>query len=155
VGSIPDVIGFYNWPNSFSRTMVLGSTQHLTEMSTRYLPGLKGGRRARQTSPPSVSRLSRKCGSLDTSQPHGTRRPVTGIALPFFFNHHLIYFGGRDSVVGIATGYGLRDRGVGVRVPVGSKVFFSPRRPDRLWGPPSLLSNGYREIFPGVQAAGA
>jgi hypothetical protein len=26
----------------------------------------------------------------------------------------------RDSSVGIATGYGLDDRGVGVRVPVGS-----------------------------------
>jgi hypothetical protein len=38
---------------------------------------------------------------------------------------------------GIATGYGLDDRGVGVRVPVGSRIFSSPSRPDRLWGPPS------------------
>jgi hypothetical protein len=36
----------------------------------------------------------------------------------------------RDSSVGIATGYGLDDRGVGVRVPVGSRIFSSPRRPD-------------------------
>ncbi|PNF37665.1 hypothetical protein B7P43_G11938, partial [Cryptotermes secundus] len=30
----------------------------------------------------------------------------------------------RDSSVGTATGYGLDDRGVGVRVPVGSTIFF-------------------------------
>jgi hypothetical protein len=30
---------------------------------------------------------------------------------------------GRDSSVGIATGYGLDDRVVGVRVPVGSRIF--------------------------------
>jgi hypothetical protein len=48
----------------------------------------------------------------------------------------------RDSVVGIATGYRLDDRGVGIRVPVGSRILSSPR-PDKLWGPPSLLPNGY------------
>jgi hypothetical protein len=53
----------------------------------------------------------------------------------------------QDSVVGIATGYGLDDRGVGVRVPVGSRIFTSLRLPDRLWGPPNLLSNGYRGFF--------
>jgi hypothetical protein len=37
----------------------------------------------------------------------------------------------RGSVVGIATGYGLDDRGVGVRVPVESIIFSSPRHPDR------------------------
>jgi hypothetical protein len=51
---------------------------------------------------------------------------------------------GRNSVVGIVTDYRLEDRGVGVRVPVGARIFFSARRPDRLWGPPSLLSNEYR-----------
>jgi hypothetical protein len=45
------------------------------------------------------------------------------------------------------SGYGLDVRGVGVRVPIGSRIFSSPRRPDQLWGPPSLLSNGYRWLF--------
>jgi hypothetical protein len=40
--------------------------------------------------------------------------------------------GSRDSVVGIATTYRLDDRGVGVRVPVESRIFSSPDRPDRL-----------------------
>jgi hypothetical protein len=35
----------------------------------------------------------------------------------------------RDSAVGIATGYGLDDRGVGVRVPVGSRIFSTSSRP--------------------------
>jgi hypothetical protein len=36
MGLIPDkVIGFFNLPNPFSRTMALESAQPLTEMSTR------------------------------------------------------------------------------------------------------------------------
>jgi hypothetical protein len=38
----------------------------------------------------------------------------------------------QDSVVGIATSYGLDAREVVVRVPVGSRIFSSPNRPDRL-----------------------
>jgi hypothetical protein len=58
----------------------------------------------------------------------------------------------RDSAVGIATGYGLDDGGVGVRVPVGSRIFSSPSPPDRLWGPPNLPSNGYGGVLsPGVK----
>jgi hypothetical protein len=32
--------------------------------------------------------------------------------------------GSRDNAVGIATGYGLDVRGVGVRVPVGSRIWW-------------------------------
>jgi hypothetical protein len=57
--------------------------------------------------------------------------------------------------VGIATGYGLDEGGIRVRVPVGSRIFSSPRRPDRLRGQPNLLSNGYRGLFPpGVKRQG-
>jgi len=50
---------------------------------------------------------------------------------------------GRDSSVGIATRYGLEGPGIESRW---GEIFRT--YPDRLWGPPSLLYNGYR-VFPG------
>jgi hypothetical protein len=74
--------------------------------------------------------------------------------MPFYFDTCGVRYS-RDSAVRIATGYGLDDLEGGVRVPVGSRIFTSPCRPDRLWGPPNLLYNGYGELFPGGKAAGA
>jgi hypothetical protein len=47
-----------------------------------------------------------------------------------------------DNIVGIATNHGLDDQGVGVRVPLGSRIFSSPCHPDQLWCQPNLLCNG-------------
>jgi hypothetical protein len=53
----------------------------------------------------------------------------------------------RGSTVGLAAAYWLDDRRVSIRVPAGPKIFTSPYRPDRFWGPPKLLSNGLRGFF--------
>jgi len=60
---------------------------------------------------------------------------------PFAFN--LMYCVGRDSSVGIATGYGLDGPGSN---PGKGEIFRTS--PDRPLGPPSLSYNGYR-VFPG------
>jgi len=52
--------------------------------------------------------------------------------------------GGPGISVGIATGYGLD--GLGIESLWVGEIFRTC--PDRLWGPPSLLYDGYR-LFPG------
>jgi hypothetical protein len=61
----------------------------------------------------------------------------------------------RDSAVGTATGHGLDSRAVTFRLPVEARFFSSARRPNRLWGPPSLLSIGSGGPFTVGKAAGA
>jgi hypothetical protein len=75
---------FFNLPNPSSRTMVLGSTQPLTEKSIRNIPGGKG-RPARK-----ADKFTAICEpivwierwSLTVSQVYGPPRPLTGMALP-------------------------------------------------------------------------
>jgi len=57
-------------------------------------------------------------------------------------NWYLV-FSWPGSAVGIATGYGLDGPGSN---PGGGEIFHTS--PDRSWGSPSLLYNGYR-VFPG------
>jgi hypothetical protein len=50
-----------------------------------------------------------------------------------------------QSVERLATGWPARCQ---FESELGANIFTSPRRPDRIWGPSSLLSKGYRRIFP-------
>jgi len=68
--------------------------------------------------------------------------PVQNITI--FWKHLVLYL-----VVNCIDCYALEVRGSN---PFGGEVFRI--RPDRYWGPPSLLYNGYR-VFPGGKAAGA
>ena len=56
---------------------------------------------------------------------------------------------GWDSTVSIVTHYRLDVRGSN---PSGGEIFYTC--PDQLWGPPTLLYNGYRLSFPGVNGLG-
>jgi hypothetical protein len=53
----------------------------------------------------------------------------------------------RGSSVGIATGYGMDDRGSFLGGG-GWEFFSSMPCPDRFWGPYSILSNGFQGLFP-------
>jgi hypothetical protein len=60
---------------------------------------------------------------------------------------------GSDQGAGVAqsvlkVGFGLDDRSTSPGRGNGGNFFSSPPRPNRLWGPPSLLSNGYRGLLP-------
>ena len=77
-GSIPDGLnGFFHWHNPSGRTMALGLTQPLTEMSTRNTSwGVKGGRCVGLTTlPPSCA----DCPEIWEPQTSGTLRVCLGL----------------------------------------------------------------------------
>ena len=67
---------------------------------------------------------------------------------PYYKFQYLLAAVGRESAVDVATSYGLDGPGIESR---GGEIFRT--RPDRPWGLPSLLYNGYR-VFLGCKTAG-
>jgi predicted nucleic acid-binding Zn ribbon protein len=65
----------------------------------------------------------------------------------------LLLLGDPSSSVSIVSGYGPHNRTIEVQSLAEGKGFFvQPLCPHRLWGPPSLLYNGYRGVLsPGVK----
>ena len=89
-GSIPGgVTGFFSYVSPSDRSMVLGSTQPLVKMSTRNIPGGKGGRCVRlTTSPP----LRAACHEIWEPKPPGILWVTLGLlwdSFTFYYNNTL------------------------------------------------------------------
>ena len=63
--------------------MALDSTQPLTEMSTRCIPGDKGGRYVRLITLPPSCAVVMKSGNFNFLEPSGPLQACNGTALPF------------------------------------------------------------------------
>ena len=76
------------------------------------------------------------------------------ISIKLLFKYHItrvtyvwdVWAGITQSVLQLGTGWTVRGSN-----PGGSEFFYT--RPDRPWGPPSLIYYGY-QVFPGVKEAG-
>jgi hypothetical protein len=82
---IPDEVDFFNLPNPSSRTMAPGSTQPLTEMSTRNIPGGEGRPAHKADNLTAICELIvyKNVGASTSHSPMGLHSPLTGIPLPF------------------------------------------------------------------------
>ena len=127
--------------NHSSHIMALWSTQPLTEMSTKSISWGKGGRYVGLTTLPTSCA---DCHDVWEPQSSWKLQGLYRDCYIFIFYIHPLPIRGPGSSVGIATGYGLD--GPGSNPGGGSEIFRTC--PDRPWGPPSLLYNGYR-VFPG------
>jgi hypothetical protein len=65
--------------------MALGSTQPLVEMSTRDVPGGKGGKCVRMTTYHHIVSMSKKLGALTLLDPSGPAWPVMGVLYLFLY----------------------------------------------------------------------
>jgi hypothetical protein len=85
-GSIPDGVSrFFHWHNTVGRTMALGSTQPLTEISTRNISwGVKAAGAYGLQPTTFMCRLSRNLGASASWHPVGLSRPVTGLLFTCF-----------------------------------------------------------------------
>jgi hypothetical protein len=85
-GSIPGgVMEIFIDINPSDRTMVLGSTQTLTEMGTRKIfLGIKCGRCVRLTTLPKFCAVVKKSGNLNFLEPSGPLQTCNGTALLLF-----------------------------------------------------------------------
>ena len=103
---------------------------------------------------PHQNRLHFTCPTALSLLPSTTTNTHHAVSIRARFNTPITYIYSafqmsRDRSVGIATRYGLD--GPGIESRWGGEIFLT--RPDRSWGPLSLLYNEYW-VFPGAKAAG-
>jgi hypothetical protein len=80
--SIPEVvIGIFQWHKPSGRTMALGSTRLLTEMSARCISWGKGGRCVRLTTLPTFCAVVMKSGNINFLEHSGPLQACNGAAL--------------------------------------------------------------------------
>jgi hypothetical protein len=88
-GSIPDgIIGIFHRYNPFGRTMALGSTQPLTEISTTNISWGKGDRCLGLTT--FMCRLSWNLEAWTSGNPNGLFRPVQGLLYLYLYLYKII-----------------------------------------------------------------